>query len=761
MGTDVIKVYARLKPEKHRDRVSNYRVHRRPKDHTDEDFLVLQAPIKLEEYIDHRPESWNFAFHGIIDEQANQRDVFEDVGRPVIESVLDGYNGTVFAYGQTGSGKTYSITGDGTTSENQGIIPRALRYLFNVIGMHPENVYSVDVAYLEIYNEYGYDLLDRKQVHQQLQAMRLEDLPRVSIQEDEKGRLHLKNLTFHNVKSEDHAMELFSLGDSRRITADTPMNPQSSRSHCIFTIVVSIKQLGASRYKKAKMHLVDLAGSERVYKCAISGTILNEAKHINLSLHYLEQVIVCLSQDNSTHIPYRNCLLTAILRDSLGGNCVTTMLATLSVSSMNLQETISTCRFAQRVALVRNDAKLIMEHDLDSENTLLRLENEKLRKQVEELATQNENLKNMLPLKEDEDSVKKLDYYKNLVEQRDKEISVLINLLKKAKGKKDSVEINEEKNEQSDQAEIIPVRPGSDNTSSNKGEIRSRIKIIPGGLESDDAMLNKSEIRSKVKKKAKESTAERLSKMGKPFRDEQKIELTSGPENDVKVKKEDKNELNSQLSDELSKMENIRDFKVDRIDKKLEASPAKNHVSQLEKEAMTKDKIIKKLEASPAKNHISQLGKEAMTKDNKTIKKLEASPAKNHISQVEKEAITKDNKINKKVEAIPVKSYILNLEEELATKSSNHDLFNNKTPSSKLHPNVMVKNQFPDFLMNDVVIKNSIVDNNQLVKEDLKRSVEYSKTDSNIEKNLPLTGDPEIDEEIVAFYKAKRTGGIY
>ncbi|XP_046431088.1 kinesin-like protein KIF6 [Neodiprion fabricii] len=389
MVKNEIKVFARLRPESKRRNVVNYEIHRRPRKHVEEDYLVLWGAQKsINEFIDNRPESWNFAFHKIFDHAARQDEVFEDVAKPVIESVLNGYNATIFAYGQTGSGKTFSITGDSEGYEDRGILPRTIQHLFHTIQKNPENLYSVEIAYLEIYNENGYDLLDPK--HEVV--AKLEDLPRVTIQEDEAGRLHLKNLSFRVVEDEKDALALLFLGDTKRAIAETPMNPQSSRSHCIFTIVVSVRQYGAEKYlKKAKMHLVDLAGSERVYKCCISGSILTEAKHINLSLHYLEQVIVCLGQQNVSHIPYRNSLLTAILRDSLGGNCLTTMLATLSISRTNLEETISTCRFSQRVALIKNDVNLVFERNAEDENKFLKMEVERLRKQLALLTDQPKN----------------------------------------------------------------------------------------------------------------------------------------------------------------------------------------------------------------------------------------------------------------------------------------------------------------------------------------------------------------------------------
>ena len=148
------------------------------------------------------------------------------------------------------------------------------------------------------------------------------------------------------------------MGNFIRQVSSTPMNQSSSRSHCIFTITIEAKSLDSEIGYLAKLHLVDLAGSERISKTQVEGVLLNEAKFINLSLSYLEQVIIALQEkasNNRSHIPYRNSLLTTILKDSLGGNCRTTMIATISSDLDNLEETISTSRFAQRCASLENE----------------------------------------------------------------------------------------------------------------------------------------------------------------------------------------------------------------------------------------------------------------------------------------------------------------------------------------------------------------------------------------------------------------------
>ncbi|NWQ96249.1 KIF6 protein, partial [Burhinus bistriatus] len=197
---------------------------------------------------------------------------------------------------------------------------------------------------------------------------------KVTIMEDPDQNIHLKNLSLQQASNEEEALNLLFLGDTNRMIAETPMNQASTRSHCIFTIHISSKELGSATIRRSKLHLVDLAGSERVAKTGVGGHLLTEAKYINLSLHYLEQVIIALAEKNRSHIPYRNSMMTSVLRDSLGGNCMTTMIATLSIDKRNIDESISTCRFAQRVALIKNEA--VLNEEIDPRLMIVQLQKE-------------------------------------------------------------------------------------------------------------------------------------------------------------------------------------------------------------------------------------------------------------------------------------------------------------------------------------------------------------------------------------------------
>tara|TARA_B100000683_G_scaffold121131_1_gene119084 strand:- start:1416 stop:3431 length:2016 start_codon:yes stop_codon:yes gene_type:complete len=332
-----------------------------------------------------------FAFDGVFEEEASQEAVFEEVGRDAVEAATNGFNATLFAYGQTGSGKTYTLSGGTARYEDRGIVPRALSMIFErveKIGAEENAKFTVEVSYVEIYMEQGYDLLattlDERESAKRGYARKSEiPLPKIRVLEDEHGRTHAMDLTSHAVASEAEALDLLFVGDTNRAVAETPLNMASSRSHCIFTVIITRRSRGADTVRRAKLNLVDLAGSERVNKSRIDGATLQEAKYINVSLHFLEQVIVALQEradgNEHTHVPYRNSLMTTLLRDSLGGNCQTIMIATASADEDAFDESVSTCRFAQRVGKISNQVFVNEELDVDALIARLREENKRLR----------------------------------------------------------------------------------------------------------------------------------------------------------------------------------------------------------------------------------------------------------------------------------------------------------------------------------------------------------------------------------------------
>lgn len=351
-------------------------------------------------YVDNTRTRYAFQFNSILEPSTSQATVFKNIGMPAIQNALEGYNSTVFAYGQTGSGKTYTITGGPERYEDRGIIPRAITMLFEEFGRRGETTgasYNCYISYLELYNESGYDLLAQKA------SASLHEVPKVTMLEDEDGNYHFRNLSIHPATSEEEALNLLFLGDTNRAIGETEMNQSSSRSHCIFTIMIECRPGvgGAAEVGtliKSKLNLVDLSGSERVHKTSSTGQTLTEAKYINSSLFFLEMVIVALHEKASgrgstttttTHVPYRNSMMTSVLRDSLGGNCKTVMIATMSPEAAQVSESISTCQFAQRVALVKNTAEINEELEPAVIIRRLRAEVGRLREEVKYLKGEN------------------------------------------------------------------------------------------------------------------------------------------------------------------------------------------------------------------------------------------------------------------------------------------------------------------------------------------------------------------------------------
>eukprot|EP00639_Heterosigma_akashiwo_P013845 CAMPEP_0206361628 /NCGR_PEP_ID=MMETSP0294-20121207/473_1 /ASSEMBLY_ACC=CAM_ASM_000327 /TAXON_ID=39354 /ORGANISM="Heterosigma akashiwo, Strain CCMP2393" /LENGTH=456 /DNA_ID=CAMNT_0053806545 /DNA_START=140 /DNA_END=1506 /DNA_ORIENTATION=- len=347
------------------------------KDDIDDDIIHFNVPVdKSHLYIDNTKTNHNFKFNGVIPMEATQEQVFEKIGRPAVMNALDGFNSTLFAVWADGvGGKTFTITGGAERYVDRGIIPRSLSLLFAEFAARPEAQFTCHISYFQIYQGKGYDLLNEEH-----NGKNFLDMPKVGMQEDEWGNAIMKNLTMHLCNSEEDALNLLFLGDVNRAYASTAMNETSSRSHCLFTVSLEAKKPGSDMVTRSKLHLVDLAGSERVKKSGASGQTFNEATYINTSLFYLEMVIVAL-HERREFVPYRNSFLTTVLRDSLGGNCKTIMIANISAEEQHTSETIGTCRFAQRVAAIKNEA--IINEDMDPRLQISRLKDELKRQKGE------------------------------------------------------------------------------------------------------------------------------------------------------------------------------------------------------------------------------------------------------------------------------------------------------------------------------------------------------------------------------------------
>ncbi|XP_065812162.1 kinesin-like protein KIF1A isoform X3 [Labrus bergylta] len=305
---------------------------------------------------------------------ASQMLVYKDIGEEMLLHAFEGYNVCIFAYGQTGAGKSYTMMGKQDVKDQQGIIPLLCEDLFTKIIDNTDNSmsYSVEVSYMEIYCERVRDLLNPKNKGN----LRVREHPLMGP--------YVEDLSKLAVTSYNDIQDLMDSGNKARTVAATNMNETSSRSHAVFNIIFTQKRLDAetdnTTEKVSKISLVDLAGSERADSTGAKGTRLKEGANINKSLTTLGKVISALAEVDSgsnknkkkkkveNHIPYRDSVLTWLLRENLGGNSRTAMVAALSPADINYDETLSTLRYADRAKQIRCNAVI----NEDPNNRLVR-----------------------------------------------------------------------------------------------------------------------------------------------------------------------------------------------------------------------------------------------------------------------------------------------------------------------------------------------------------------------------------------------------
>ena len=325
--------------------------------------------------------SYKFAFDAVLGPRSTQVDVFNRVGKNVVDCVLDGFNATVFAYGQTSAGKTHTMLG---IPEDPGLIIRFAERLFERIENSPTWLeYSVQTQYVEIYLERVRDLLEERSVNPK-QVLVKQNL---QIREDVLRGVHIPDATIKYMCNAQELLQVCEVARLNRATSETLMNQVSSRSHSVLLLFVTQKDLNTGSSKTSKINLVDLAGSEAVKRSGAEGDRLSEAQAINSSLSALGNVIHALTSDKATYIPYRDSKLTRLLQESLGGNAKTWLIVNISPSVINVSETLSTLRFGQRAKSVKNRAVINQVRSVQELEEALRHAQEKIARQ-EEIITQ-------------------------------------------------------------------------------------------------------------------------------------------------------------------------------------------------------------------------------------------------------------------------------------------------------------------------------------------------------------------------------------
>nr|AAK92458.3 kinesin-like protein heavy chain [Arabidopsis thaliana] len=337
--------------------------------------IIINNPFKQE-----KDARKIFSFNKAFGQTVSQEQIYIDT-QPVIRSVLDGFNVCIFAYGQTGSGKTYTMSGpDLMTETTWGVNYRALRDLFQLSNARTHVVtYEIGVQMIEIYNEQVRDLLVSDGSSRRLDIRNNSQL----------NGLNVPDANLIPVSNTRDVLDLMRIGQKNRAVGATALNERSSRSHSVLTVHVQGKELASGSILRGCLHLVDLAGSERVEKSEAVGERLKEAQHINKSLSALGDVIYALAQ-KSSHVPYRNSKLTQVLQDSLGGQAKTLMFVHINPEVNAVGETISTLKFAQRVASIelgaaRSNKETGEIRDLKDEISSLKSAMEKKEAELEQL----------------------------------------------------------------------------------------------------------------------------------------------------------------------------------------------------------------------------------------------------------------------------------------------------------------------------------------------------------------------------------------
>ena len=314
------------------------------------------------------PGNLIFKYDKVFKSESAQNLIYENVGKRIVGDVMEGYNGTIFAYGQSGSGKTYTMYGPDIFDDMyKGIIPRIVEDIFNYVENADDNVdFQFKLSVLEIYKEVMYDLLS-----QQINDLKIQENPESGIVIDGLSEVYLSSI--------NEFFEYADLSQLNRKTAETKLNHNSSRSHCILILEVTQSFKKEKLIKKGTLNLVDLAGSEKVSKTGAVGLTLEEAKKINLSLSTLGNVIHALTH-KTEHIPYRDSKLTRLLKESLGGNYKTSLIVTCSPHSYNLDEVVSSLLFAKRVKTIKNTVKVNIKYTYEELQKMVYQLNAKLQR---------------------------------------------------------------------------------------------------------------------------------------------------------------------------------------------------------------------------------------------------------------------------------------------------------------------------------------------------------------------------------------------
>mmetsp|Transcript_6750 Transcript_6750/g.9930 ORF Transcript_6750/g.9930 Transcript_6750/m.9930 type:complete len:600 (+) Transcript_6750:267-2066(+) len=477
-GSESIKVVVRIRPLDSKERQDGHEVITVA--HENRGAIEVRNPTA-----EGTEPAKSFTFDAVFSDKCTQRNIYDVCAAPVVQSVLEGYNGTVFAYGQTGAGKTHTMEGVPEDVELRGIIPNAFQHIFDHVALKgSDEKYLVRASYFEIYNEEIRDLLSKTPKNG------------LDLKESADSGVYVKDLTSTVVKSIAEIDHVMQAGKKNRSVAATNMNQGSSRSHSVFTIVVECCTTNekGEHIRVGKLNLVDLAGSERQGKTGATGERLKEATKINLSLSALGNVISALVDGKSQHIPYRDSKLTRILQDSLGGNTKTVMCANAGPAEYNYDETLSTLRYANRAKNIKNkpvineDPKDAMLREYQEEISKLRAQLSNITPEAQEIKNKEDNSNDANQNKMNEEVIKQMQ------EKADKEKADI-----EAKSRKQMEELLNENEQTSEERKSLQEK--LEKESRARAEMEDQRVALQKKLEEMEAkLMTGGEIASKAAK---------------------------------------------------------------------------------------------------------------------------------------------------------------------------------------------------------------------------------------------------------------------
>ncbi|CAK90171.1 unnamed protein product (macronuclear) [Paramecium tetraurelia] len=442
-------------------------------------------------------EKRQFQFDSVFDPKATQSQVYNDIARGVVGSVIKGFNGTIFCYGQTGTGKTYTMMGK-LDSDEKGITPRTFEQIFNEIQADTNNIYTVQLGYLQIYMEMLLDLIRP-------------DNQDVKIRECPDNGVFVSGLEWMEVESPQECLSIMNFAEKNKVVAFTNLNAHSSRSHSMLVIKVDKRQSkqhsrSMTISKKPKtdesilqsgncvgtLYLVDLAGSERIKKSRATGDRLSEARSINYSLTALGKCIHALTGPKSTFVPFRDSKLTRILQDALGGNCKTALIVNVGPAGRHVEETLSSLTFGMRAMKVTNTPQINQNVDYEQLSLQLKMEIEMKDEIIQKLESQQVKLLQQVRMESSNSNLSSSDHqYKVKLEKAEEEHKAFLEEI-------DNMMVEQEQENEELKKQLAHVMQELDESKNREQSLEQEIeefRNVQQQLENEleDALTNKNE----------------------------------------------------------------------------------------------------------------------------------------------------------------------------------------------------------------------------------------------------------------------------